>query len=140
MEQLVGGRIFVAVDPSKDVAPPLVLGGKLSRRLRLPIALVTVFHRPRLSGPEDEAEQATRDRARQDLVELGNGLEGARVEGALALASGSPSRALHQLSDRANSAVIVVAPQPEIGRLGTQPARDAAHVLGALTGGFSQLL
>lgn len=102
-------KLLVAIDPTKNPFDPLRLGGKLARRTRLPVVLVTVFpHHPLLSGPEDEQQRALRADARKDLIELGRSIDGLVVDDALVLASSSPARALHELSETDGAAVIVV--------------------------------
>jgi nucleotide-binding universal stress UspA family protein len=102
-------KILVAIDPTKNPFDPLRLGGKLARRTALPVVLVTVFpHHPLLPGPEDQEQRAVRADARKDLLELGRSIDGLVVEDALVLASSSPARALHELSETAATALIVV--------------------------------
>jgi nucleotide-binding universal stress UspA family protein len=102
-------RVLIAIDPSKEPLDPLRLGGKLARRTRLPVVLVTVFvHHPLLAGPEDEEQRATRAGARDDLLELGRTLDGVVVEDAFVLARSSIGRGLHELSETTSAGVIVV--------------------------------
>jgi nucleotide-binding universal stress UspA family protein len=108
-ERSAAPTILVAIDATKNPLDPLRLGGKLARRAQLPIVLVTVFpHHAVLDGPEDERQRALRAGAREDLLELGRTLDGVVVEDALAVASSSPGRALHELSESSAAAVVVV--------------------------------
>ena len=101
--------ILIALDPSKSPLDPLNLGGKLARRMDLPVLLVTVFvHHPLLAGPETEGQVAGRAGAQEDLLELGRTLDGVTVEDALVLASSSPARAVHELSTTPSTALVVV--------------------------------
>jgi nucleotide-binding universal stress UspA family protein len=69
--------------------------------------LVTVSpHHPLMEGPEDELQRAARDEARENLLEIG--LEGVHVADALAITGTSPARALQDVSEGADAAVIVV--------------------------------
>jgi nucleotide-binding universal stress UspA family protein len=102
-------RIIVALDPSKRPLDPLRLGGRLGRRLELPVSLVTVFvHHPLLSGPETEAQREARAAAQVDLLELGRTLDGVVIDDAKVLASSSPARALHELSTDPSTVLVVV--------------------------------
>jgi nucleotide-binding universal stress UspA family protein len=102
-------KLLVAIDPTKDPLDPLRLGAKLARGTGLPVVLVTVLPRqPSLPGPEDEQQRAVRADAREELLELGRSIDGLVVEDALVLASSSPARALHELSETAGAALIVV--------------------------------
>jgi len=102
-------RLLVAIDPTKNPFDPLRLGAKLARPTGLPVVLVTVFpHHPLLSGPDEKQQRAMGADAREDLLELGRSIDGLVVEDALILASSSPARALHELSETAGAALIVV--------------------------------
>jgi nucleotide-binding universal stress UspA family protein len=108
-ERSASPKVLIAIDASKSPLDPLRLGGKLARRAQLPVVLVTVFaHHLLLDGPEDEHQRALRAGAREDLLELGRTLEGVAVEDALVVASSSPGRALHELSETSGAAVVVV--------------------------------
>ena len=109
MAQPAAKRIIVALDPSKRPLDPLRLGGRLARRLELPVALVTVFvHHPLLTGPETENQREARAAAQQDLLELGRTLDGVVIDDAVVLASSSPARALHELSSDPSTVMVVV--------------------------------
>ena len=104
-----GKRIIIALDPSKRPLDPLRLGGELARRLELPVVLITVFvHHPLLAGPETDGQRETRAAAEQELLELGQTLDGVVVDAALVLASSSPARALHESSTDPSTALVVV--------------------------------
>src|SRR5699024_1950079 len=106
---VVSRRIIIALDPSKRPLDPLRLGGELARRLELPVALVTVFvHHPLLAGPETEGQREVRAAAQQELLELGQTLDGVVVGEAAVLASSSPARALHELSTDPATVLVVV--------------------------------
>ena len=108
-ERSASPKVLIAIDASKSPLDPLRLGGKLARRAQLPVVLVTVFaHHLLLDGPEDEHQRALRAGAREDLLELGRTLDGVAVEDALVVASSSPGRALHELSETSGAAVVVV--------------------------------
>jgi nucleotide-binding universal stress UspA family protein len=108
-ERSASPKVLIAIDASKSPLDPLRLGGKLARRAQLPVVLVTVFaHHLLLDGPEDEHQRALRAGAREDLFELGRTLDGVAVEDALVVASSSPGRALHELSETSGAAVVVV--------------------------------
>ena len=108
-ERSASPKVLIAIDASKSPLDPLRLGGKLARRAQLPVVLVTVFaHHLLLDGPEDEQQRALRAGAREDLLELGRTLDGVAVEDALVVASSSPGRALHELSETSGAAVVVV--------------------------------
>jgi nucleotide-binding universal stress UspA family protein len=108
-ERSASPKVLIAIDASKSPLDPLRLGGKLARRAQLPVVLVTVFaHHLLLDGPEDEHQRALRGSAREDLLELGRTLDGVVVEDALVVASSSPGRALHELSETSGAAVVVV--------------------------------
>jgi nucleotide-binding universal stress UspA family protein len=109
MSEPAAKRIIVALDPSKRPLDPLRLGGRLARRLELPVALITVFvHHPLLTGPETEGQREARAAAQEDLLELGRTLEDVVVDDAMVLASSSPARALHELSTAQSTALVVV--------------------------------
>ncbi len=109
MAQPVAKRIIVALDPSKRPLDPLRLGGRLALRLELPVALITVFvHHPLLTGSETDAQREARAAAQQDLLELGRTLDGVVIDDAVVLASGSPARALHELSSDPSTVMVVV--------------------------------
>ena len=109
MTEPAAKRIIVALDPSKRPLDPLRLGGRLARRLELPVVLVTVFvHHPLVTGPETEGQRAARAAAQDDLLELGRTLEGVVVDDAIVLASSSPARALHELSAAPSTVLVVV--------------------------------
>ena len=102
-------KVLIAIDATKHPLDPLRLGGELARRAGLPVVLVTVFaHHVLLEGPEDEQQRAWRAAAREDLLQLGRTLDGVVVEDALVVASSSPGRALHELSETSGAAVVVV--------------------------------
>lgn len=102
-------RVIIAIDPSKSPLDPLRLGIDLARCLQLPAVLVTVFaHHQLLGGPETKDQLAVRAGARDDLLELGRSLDGDVVADALVLASSSPARALHELSETTTAALVVV--------------------------------
>ena len=104
-----GKRIVIALDPSKSPLDPLHLGGRLARRLELPVALITVFvHHPLLSGPETDGQREARASAQQDLLELGRTLDGVVVDDAVVVASSSPARALHELSTDPSTLLVAV--------------------------------
>jgi hypothetical protein len=85
-------KVVVAVDPAKEPAGPLRLGRQLARALRSPVVLVTVLpHHPLMEGPEDELQRAARDEARENLLEIGQSLEGVHVADALAITGTSPA-------------------------------------------------
>jgi nucleotide-binding universal stress UspA family protein len=108
-ERSASPKVLIAIDASKSPLDPLRLGGKLARRAQLPVVLVTVFaHHLLLDGPEDEHQRALRAGAREDLFELGRTLDCVAVEDALVVASSSPGRALHELSETSGAAVVVV--------------------------------
>ena len=109
MTEPAGKRIIIALDPSKRPMDPLRLGGRLARRLELPVVLVTVFvHHPLLSGAETEGQRDARAAAQQNLLELGRTLDGVVVADAVVLASSSPARALHEMSTDPATVLVVV--------------------------------
>jgi nucleotide-binding universal stress UspA family protein len=101
-------RVLVAIDPFESSLDPLLLGAKLARRMQLPIVLAAVFPHPLTPGAGSEKQQAVRAGARDELLELGRSIDGVVLDDALAVASSSPGRALHELSETAGAAVIVV--------------------------------
>jgi nucleotide-binding universal stress UspA family protein len=96
--------------------------------MQLPIALAAVFPHPLTPGAGSEKQQAVRAGARDELLELGRSIDGVVLDDALAVASSSPGRALHELSETAGAAVIVV------GSTTRGPLRRV------LTGGVAQQL
>jgi nucleotide-binding universal stress UspA family protein len=109
MSELAARRIIVALDPSKQPLDPLRLGGRLARRLDVPVVLITVFvHHSLLTGPETEAQREARAAAQGDLLELGRTLDGVVIDDAMVLASSSPARALHELSTDPSTVLVVV--------------------------------
>ena len=109
MPEPAAKRIIVALDPSKRPLDPLRLGGRLARRLELPIVLVTVFvHHPVVTGAETEGQREARAAAQDDLLELGRTLDGVVVDDAMVLASSSPAHALHELSTAQSTVLVVV--------------------------------
>jgi nucleotide-binding universal stress UspA family protein len=102
-------RIVIAIDPQQLPLDPLQLGGRLAGILGAPVVLATVFpYTSVLQDPDDESLRSVREAARNDLLELGRSLTGVTVADAEVLPGTSPARALQELSEREDAAVIVI--------------------------------